>query len=159
MTSQTGQMHKVPDFYLQSITTILPSVLLCHTNPKGLVLLIHGASAPGGGLSCWHEGRTWTCNAWSLDHFSLCPRYHLIPFPLTPSTGAFSVCISFGLACTEHLSRALGMDSSVFKVSPVTPLLTIFMSLLNLKCLLGPSSFETRELSDYRSIQQSIRLP
>lgn len=42
MTSQTGQMQKVPDFYLQSITEILPSVLLHHTNPKGLVLLISG---------------------------------------------------------------------------------------------------------------------
>lgn len=157
MTSQTGQMQKVPDFYLQSITEILPSVLLHHTNPKSLVLLIRGACAPGGGPSCWHGGRAWTRNARSrsLDPFSLWPIPPQTKSPLTPSPAAPSEFISFSLLPVqgmhfflEHWER----DFSVFKVSHVIPFLIIFVFLLKLKFLLGSSSIKTRDLSNYRSL-------
>lgn len=152
MTSQTGQMQKVPDFYLQSITEILPSVLLHHTNPQGLVLLISGACAPGGGPSCWHGGRAWTRNVWSLDPFSLWPIPPQTRSPLTPSTAAPSspLCSCLYRACIllEHWER----DSSVFKVRHVIPFLIIFVVLLKLKLLLGSSSLKTRDLSNYRSL-------
>lgn len=154
MTSQTGQRQKVPDFYLQSITEILPSVLLHHTNPKSLVLLISGACAPGGGPSCWHGGSAWTRNARSLDLFSLWPTPPQTRSPLTPSTAVPSMFTSSSLlpdrACIllEHWER----NSSVFKVSQVIPFLIVFVALLELKFLLGSSSFKTRDLSNYRSL-------